>query len=331
MIRVGLVTTSWMAHRCGVAEYSRMLIDALGTVAPEVQVTPIFGPYEFANLYPRVMDGRFDVIHFNYDSGFLGIFAPGIATRFKEAGAKIVLTLCDHHPRNNRAIFPFTAEFDRVVVHMETNEGFDFIPIGTPILKDSPWSSASTTIGTCGFPLPQKRMDLVAQAAAILVKETPRITGCTMVCPESQHINTHQMGQVMKTHFPQVNYITSWLPHEEVMRIMAQNLVNVFPMNDGKSGISSSIRMGVGTGSHIVLSRSWMFSDWRDDERYSGEIEWVDGDACENTPRTVADAVLRVIENGKRPRRILEDGSWEKSAEHYADIYRTLAAKAVTA
>lgn len=331
MIKVGLVTTNWNGHRCGVAEYSRMLIVGLGKVAPDITVTPIFGPYEFDNLFPRVMAGHFDIISFSYDSGFLGIFAPGIATRFREAGAKIVLTLNEHHPRNNRALFPFTSEFDKVVVHQLTGEGFEEILIGIPALDASPWTPENTTIGTCGFPLPQKRVELVAEAAAILVNETPRITGCTMVCPESQHVDTHMMGRRVKSFFPATNYVTAWLPQEEVMRIMATNLVNVFPMADGKSGISSSIRMGIATGGYTVLSRSWMHADLRDDDRYSGEIEWIDGDPTTNTGRSIADAVLRVIENGKRPKKILEDMSWAGMATRYAEMYRELTTQKVTA
>lgn len=322
MIRVGLVTTSWTAHRCGVAEYSRMLIENL---PGDIQVTPIFGPYDFNSLYPRVMAGNFDVIHFNYDSGFLGIFAPGIADRFRTGGARLVLTLCDHHPRNNREIFAFVKDFDKIIVHHETNEGFEYIPIGIDVMEDSHWSPESVGIGTCGFPLPQKGVLLVAQAAAILQVH------CTMVCPESQHIDTHGIGRQALAIWPHIDYITQFLPQREVQRIMAGNLVNVFPMRDGKSGISSSVRMAVATGSHMVLTRSWMFTDWRDDPRYSDEFEWVDGEANNATAQLVAEAIARVILNGKRPKRVLEDMSWKKSAARYADLYRTVVGQTVSA
>lgn len=331
-MRIGMVTTSWMNQRCGVAEYSRMLIESLCSVASDIEVTPIFGPYEFNSLHPRCMAGKYDVIHFNYDSGFLGIFSPSIANRFRETGAKIVITLNDHHPRNNRSIFPFTSEFDRVVVHQETDEGFTFIPIGIDVLEDSPWSSTNTSIGTCGFPLGQKGIPLVAEAAAILARESNgRITGCTMVCPESQHIDTHMIGRQVKAIFPPTNYITSWLSQREVELIMAKNLVNVFPMRDGKSGISSSVRMAVACGSPMVLSNSWMFQDWRDYPKYAAEIEWAGGDANSLTGREVADAVFRVLENGKRPKEILKDFSWKGSARIYADMYRSLVSQQATA
>jgi glycosyltransferase involved in cell wall biosynthesis len=320
MVRVGLITTSWTGHRCGVAEYSRMLIERL---PGDIQVTPIFGPYEFASLYPRVMAGNFDVIHFNYDSGFLGIFAPGVANRFRAGGAGIVLTLSDHHPRNNRAIFAFTNEFDKIVVHQETNEGFEFIPIGIDVMADSPWKPTNSGIGTCGFPLPQKGILLVPQAARLL--NMP----CTMVCPESQHIDTHAIGRQVKTIWPQTDYITEFRPQPEVQRIMALNLVNVFPMRDGKSGISSSVRMGIAGGSHIVLSHSWMFRDIFEDDRYNQEVEWIEGEANNATPELVAEAITRVIANGKRPSNMLRDWSWNDSAERYAQLYRAIAKNGV--
>lgn len=324
MIRIGLVTTSWHYHRCGVAEYSRMLIEHIHD--PEISIEPIFGPYEFQNLYPRVMAGNYDVIHFNYDSGFLGIFAPGVAEKFRAGGARIMLTLNDHHAQNNRQIFPFTNDFDRIIVHQKTPDGFEFIPIGIDVLEDSSWSESNTTIGLAGFPLAQKRTLEVAQAAAILVNETSRITGVTMVCPESQHVNTHFVGHQVRQVFPQANYITSWMPQMDVSRTLATNLVNVYPMADGKSGISSSVRMAIATGSYMVLTKCLMFQDlW---EEYQDEFEWIDQNP---TPRSIADGVLRVIENKKRPKRILEDYTWAKSAQRYVDIYRSLAEKAVPA
>ena len=327
-MRVGLITTDWNVHRCGVAEYSRMLIENLRVVAPDIEVTPIFQPYDFWSLHPRVMAGNYDVIHFNYDSGFLGIFGAGIAEKFRAGGAKIMLTLCDHHDKNNREIFPFTNDFDRIIVHQQTPDGFTFIPIGIDVLENSPWSESNTTIGTAGFPLAQKRPLEVAATAAILVRETPRITGCTMVCPISQHIDTHEIGRQNKQIFPSVNYITDWLPQMEVSRILASNLVNVYPMSDGKSGISASVRMGIATGSYMVLTKCLMFADLYQNEKYREEIEWVEQNP---TPRSLADGVLRVLENKKRPKKILEDLNWKNSAQKYADVYRSLVEKAVSA
>lgn len=322
MIRVGLVTT-WGEVRCGVAEYSRMLMENI--VDPEVQVTPIGGPYHVEALLPRVLVGQYDVVHVMFDAGYVGIFAPGVAQRFRAGGAKLLMTLCDHHARNNRALFAFTAEFDRVVVHVETNEGFEYIPIGIDVLENSPWSARNVGIGTCGFPLPQKGILLVPQAAAILGMP------CTMVCAASQHIDTHAIGRQVKAIWPHTNYITDWLPQREVQKIMAGNLVNVFPMRDGKSGISASVRMGIATGSYMVMSRSWMFADLWGDERYADEIEWIPGEANEVTPQAVADAVRRVIDNGKRPNQILEDMVWKKSAAKYVKMYRSLVGKTVAA
>ncbi|SRR6266566_3397187 len=323
-MRVGIVTTSWTQHRCGVAEYTRMLIENMAVVAPDIEMTPIFGPYDFQNLYPRVMAGQFDVIHFQYDSGYVGIFGSGVATKFRAGGAKITLTLCDHHAQNNRQLFSFTAEFDRVIVHQQTPDGFEFVPIGIDVLEDSTWSEKNTSIGLGGFPLAQKRTLEVAQAAAILVKETERIKGVAMVCPESQHVNTHYIGHLVKQAFPSANYITSWLPQKEVSKILATNLVNVYPMADGKSGISSCVRMGIATGSHMVLTKSLMFADLWENEGYRNEIEWIEQNP---TPRTIADGVLRVIENGKRPKKILEELTWKNSAKKYAEMYRSLVPK----
>jgi glycosyltransferase involved in cell wall biosynthesis len=314
MISVGLVTTLWTSQRCGVAEYGRMLSEALDP--EEVQITPIGGPYDVGHLLPRVA-GKFDIVHFNYESGFLGIFNPGVAQLF---GPRRLLTLHDHWPRNNRERYPFVDEFPKVVVHHETGDGLVHIPHGIPLVDQKIWSDRNSTIGQAGFPLAQKRMVEVAEAAALLKAESPRITGCTMVCPESGHVNTHEVQRQVLKAFPATQYITDWLPQWRVMEILATNLVNVYPMKDGKSGVSASVRMGLGTGSHMVLSRCDMFRDLYD-EKYENEIEWIVDPV---TPRTIADAVLRVIDNGKRPKRILEDMAWPVVAKKYTQLYREL-------
>jgi hypothetical protein len=294
---------------------------------PEIQFEVVSGPFHFDSLFNRVMSRNFDIIHFCYDSGFLGIFAPSVATHFKNHGAKIVITLNDHHAQNNRAIFPFTNEFDRVVVHQHTPDGFTFIPIGIEEVDQSVWTTASRVIGTSGFPLPQKGILDVAGAAAILVNETDRISGCRMVCPESQHIDTHTIGRQVKAIFPATDYLTAWWDQKEVMRVLSHNLINVYPMRDGKSGISSSIRMGLGTGGYTVLSRSLMHADLMENPGYAEEIEWIEGSPAEITPRKVADACLRVLETKRRPKKILEDMTWAKSSAMYAKLYHEVTGK----
>lgn len=327
MIRVGMITTNWNVDRCGIAMYALSLVRHMPA---DISVSPIFGPYDFNSLFPRIMAEHFDIVHCQFEAGFVGIFAPGVATKFKSGGARIVLTVHDNWPQNDRACHPFADEFDRVIAHQETGDGYTVIPSGIEVLENSPWSPENVTIGTSGFPLWQKRVLEVAQAAAILVNETDRVKGCLLHCPASQHVDTYAIERQAKAAFPPVRYVTDWWDYKDAQRTVASNLVNIYPLMDGKPGISSSARMGIGTGSHIVLSRSTMFMDIRGSE-FSDEVEWIDGPANDVTPRKIADAVLRVIKNGKRPQQILSQWNWARSAEAHAEIYRSLVGQAVTA
>ena len=320
MIRIALVTT-W-GVRCGVAEHAANLVGHMKD--PDIKYEIWGGPYEASLLRPKILQGHYDIVHFNYESGFLGIFSPGVARTF---GNRLVITLHDHWPRNNRVGYPFTTEFDRVVIHQKSDDiygNFRHIPQGIVPLTPQTWSPTNTTIGTAGFPLWQKRVEEVAQATALLVKETPRVTGIEMVCPESAHVDTYEMKGKVKRAFPQAVYHTAWMDQYEVMAILSKNLVNVFPYKDGKPGISASVRLGIGTGSHIVLSKCTMFEDIYNDEAYHDEVEWIEGEV---TPRTIADACLRVIESGKRPKRILEDMNWTRCSQMYSDLYKEMMVK----
>lgn len=321
MIRVGMVTTRSSDMRCGIAEYSRMLREAM---PQDIEITEIGGPYDANRLLPRVLAGNYDVVHFQYESGFLGIFTPGVARRF---GQRIVLTLHDAWWKDNRKTYPFVEEFDRVIVHQETNEGFTHIPHGIQVLRDDELMPVKVAIGTGGFPLSHKGIELVALTAALLAKQRPLLGAdwsCQIVCPESPHVDTFAMKKRVTNICEKVYYETGWLSQTEVMRILSSNLVNVFPYREGKPGISAAVRMGLGTRSFNVLSKSHSFMDLWDDERYRDEVEWIEGDPDFLTPTAIANAVLKVIQSRKRPKRILEDMAWSVVAEKHAALYRGL-------
>jgi glycosyltransferase involved in cell wall biosynthesis len=318
MIRVGLVTTVASEHRCGIAEYARMLQEHL---PPDIQITQIGGPYDKNRLLPRVRAGNFDIVHFNYESGFLGIFSPGVAREF---GPRTVITLHDHWPVHNLETYPFTKEFSKVVVHQETNEGFVHIPHGIPVLTEAQKRPIQNSVGTAGFPLTHKGILLVALAAALLDKKEPDKWDCLMICPENPHVNTYIMQKQVMSIFPRANYITGWMAQDTVMEMLSQNRINIFPYRNGKPGISAAVRMGLATGSQMVLSRSTSFMDLWSVPEYEQEIEWIDGDPDDVTPNAVAQACYRVMGNGKKPKKILEDMSWTKAASQYAELYRSL-------
>lgn len=307
-MKVGLVTT-WN-EPCGISEYSRNLIASCPCCRGSGVEFKILGrPYEANSLISRASDC--DVVNFQYESGFLGIFSPGVMKRFNKP---TVLTLHDSHPENNRAIYPFTNEADAVIVHEKTPDGFTYVPqpiVVGPELKGAPTYNYAVT---AGFPLPWKGFELLAYATSILVQKGI-LKSARFIGTRNPHCDTYSVMHTVKHILSDSDYITVWHEQSEVIRLMQECAVSVFPYVDCKPGISSAVRLGLAARRPIVLSRCRQFRDLFD---YEDEIEFVDGTL---SPETLADAITRVLENGKYPKRVLEDMSWTRAAQLYKDIY----------
>lgn len=310
MLRVGLVTT-WN-EMCGIAEYSRNLVSN----CKDIEFKILGRPYEANSLIQRAADC--DVVNFQYESGFLGIFHPGVMKSFNKP---TVLTLHDSHPENNRQIYPFTNEADVVIVHEKTNDNFVHIP--QPIATDE-YDSYSWIGGvqhrmavTAGFPLPWKGFELLAESVKILTN-IGVLTGGRFIGPRNPHCDTYQVQSRVKQ-ICQADYITEFYPQAEVIRLMHECVVSVFPYYDGKPGISSAVRLGLVAGRPIVLSRCRQFRDLFD---YEDEIEFVEGTL---TPASLARAIAKVLESGKHPKSVLKDMSWERAASLYSQVYNKVA------
>jgi glycosyltransferase involved in cell wall biosynthesis len=108
------MVTSWDS-RCGIAEYSRYLIDAVNHGRPKVEVEVLSSPEEgvwhengivstvcwdqrpasdLSRLRSQVFDRGFDIVHFQFNFGFFDLHELASTIRdFKRAGKKVVITL----------------------------------------------------------------------------------------------------------------------------------------------------------------------------------------------------------------------------------------------
>lgn len=305
-MRVGLVTT-WN-YACGIAEYSKNLVNS----CPEVDFKIVTGSFHAEHIRPKLQD--VDVINFQYESGFLGIFHPGVMGSF---GKPTVLTLHDSYPENNRERYPFTNEATRVVIHERTNDNFVHIPqpIMVRYLDDFPVTTPAKLkyVTTAGFPLEQKGFVELAYAAKILC-DRGVIDGGRYVAPKNPHCDTFSMMRTVQAVCPAIEYITQWFEQDEVIRLMGECAVSVYPYVDSKPGISSAVRLGLATGRPIVLTRCRMFRDLFD---YEDEIEFSES----NSPEHIAAAVERVLANGKKPNSVLRDMNWRYAGKLYRNVY----------
>lgn len=297
-------------------EYSRNLYENIKKDHTDIDIDVI----EAGDLNTMVAKTRaHDVVYINFVFG-MPYTGSGDLRRF---GKKIVLTFNENNPQDNMNSHPFLREADIIVAHEKNRHGFVHIPHGIPVVDPCRWSPDNNGIGTAGFPFADKNIEAIAGAGALLRQYSKRFTMMNIVAPASGHANTWIVKQKVASifGFDGLNYVTDFLNQDTVLAIISKNLVNVFAPNSRRLGPSGSVRLGLATGSHLVLNRSMMF---RDLFEYEDEIEFVEGESGHVTSNDIAQAVTRVIVNGKRPKRVLEEGSWKVCAAKYADCFRSL-------
>jgi hypothetical protein len=313
-MRVALVT------RVGIEgdwEYSANLIEYLRRGHSDIEVS-VIQPTTLGSMRAQCQD--FDVVHFNFVYG-MQVTNPGDLAGF--GSRRVVLTFNENNPGDNANSHHFLRECARVIVHEKNPHGFIHIPHGIPVVEPCQWKESNDGVGTAGFPFSDKNIEAIASAARIAASNgNHRIRSLNIVAPHTAHADTWSLKQRVEYLFPGVNYVTEFYPQDKVLEILSRNLVNVFAPNSRRMGPSGSVRLGLATGSHMVLNRSMMFRDLFD---YSDEIEFVEGDPSYGvSPVQIAQGIDRVLKNGKRPKRVLEDGSWTRCAELYAQVYRSV-------
>ena len=307
-MRVALMST--FGQMCGLSEYAANLIRHSKDVEFEVYQQNRW-------TYSDLMKGNWDVLHVNYANGQLGC-EDMVSTVLHCKNHRGIITQHLSNEVNNYN--NFISSFKKLVVHEKVADGSVFIPMGIPEVDVSDITSFDLRIGTVGFPFPWKSLPEVAAAAKLLG------IGCTVIAPDTAHANTHAMERAVKQQYPLTAYYTEWWPFNTVVRHLANCAVNVFAYNTAGRGMyidvgtSSAVRMGLATRRPVVVTRTCR--QFRDLLDYEDEIEFADS----HHPQHLAEAIQRVLANGKRPNRVLKDMSWYTVAEQYKTLYKEIAA-----
>lgn len=301
-MRVGLLTT--YNEPCGLAEYAKCLVKS----ANGVEFTIL--DRDKWNLQD-ILNGEFDILHVNHEWQLFGWLTKSYIEQVKATGKKVMMTLHSSCSDNRNE---YTQAFDRVIVHEKTTDGFTHIPMGIVELEYQ-WLDRDyplyRTVGTSGFPIWHKRFVDIAAAAKMVRKH------CFIVAPASRHADTYAVERQVMAVNPDTEYVTEYLPQRDVIINLNATDVLVYAMGNGP-GISGSVRMGLAAKRPIVLTRCQQFHDLYDE--YQDEVEFVDGEPFIN-PESIAAGINRVLKNGKKPKRILEDMGWSKVGKMYEKVY----------
>ena len=304
-MKVCLITSS--DERCGIATYGQHLMCAL----PEVEWT-VVGHREFASMAPV---GGYDLVLVNYEGGLMPDLIP--ERRFAK-GQKKILILHTSHAGNNQSWL--THQFDRVVVHEKTAEGFVHIPMGTPeLLTAEELADAGEMrkvgfrfkLGSVGFPFPEKGFPEVSRAAQML--GGPAL----IIAPVSQHPTADAFATAAKCRAFGATVATGWCDERKVLKMLNCCDAVVFAYHGGGFGISAAVRLGLASGRPVVVNHCPMFRDLLED--YADEV----GVAESAAPEHIAAAYNHLVgDEWKKPRRVLEETSWKVVVQKYMALFR---------
>ena len=342
---VVVVVPSW-GQRCGVAEYTRFLVDELRGQGFAAEVAR--GQED--EVYNLVRRGGFRVVHVQFE---YQLFKPTglrhLIRQLKARGLRVIATVHDFLPGQVAANRLIKDEFDAVIVHSARLreelarigvplERIHVIPMGCPrvVLGDEGATRAALgvgpgpAIGYFGFALPQKGIIELAVAAKAL-RETvyPHLKVFAFAAPA--FFGTGYAAELAAC-LAGVGLAdglvlrTEYLPVQDVANALHAMDINVLPYKEmAYVGTSSAVRVLMSAGKPIITTDIPYFDD------LDGEVYKIPS----ADPAHIAEAVLYLMANPAkredmvyRIRRYVEANNWTRIAGRHARLYAHLAATA---
>ena len=289
--------SSW-AVRCGVAEYTRQLIDAMPPgadhvvladdrmgVSPGVRSRPAWqiGSTDTVRLVNAIGAEDPDVVVLQYQAGLIpwaGL--AGLLPALGIPGRIVVVTL--HHTRDLPTIDPAIrtrvleglCRVDRVIVHTLEDvlrlaeyglrDAVVLMPHGVP-LPVAPASSANSgVIGCTGFFLPGKGIGALIEALAILRRDRPglrlRLVNADYGIPASAEEIARCRAQVAALGLTEaVEFETRFLPHATTLALLAGCDAIIIPTQTSNEASSAAVRTALAAGPPVVVTPLPIFAD----------------------------------------------------------------------
>ena len=341
-----VVVPSW-GQRCGVAEYTRFLVDELRAQGFTAEVAR--GQDE--EVFPLLRRGGFHVVHVQFE---YQLFKPGhlrrLVRQLKARGIRVIATVHDFLPGQVAANSLIKDEFSEVIVHSTrlrdelsrlgiNLERIHLIPMGCPRVTLSDESAVRASLGVgpgpalgyFGFALPQKGIIELAVAAKAL-RETvfPHLKVYAFAAPAffgsgyAGELAAFLAGAGLAEGFVLRG---DYLPVQDVVNFLHAMDINVLPYKEmAYVGTSSAVRVLMAAEKPIITTDIPYFDD------LDGEVYKIPS----ADPAHIAEAVLYLMANPAkreemvyRIRRYVEAHNWAQIARRHAQLYIHLAAIAV--
>lgn len=338
-----MIVPSW-GQRCGVAEYTRFLIDGLRAQGFTAEIARGYD-HEVSSILRR---GGFRVVHVQFEYQlFKASHLQRLVRQLKARGMRVVATVHDFLPGQVAANSLIRDEFSDIIVHSARlrdelsklgigPERIQVIPMGCPRVALSDESAVRASLGVgpgpalgyFGFALPQKGIIELAVAAKAL-RETvfPHLKVYAFAAPAffgsgyPGELAAFLAGAGLAEGFV---LRTEYLPVHEVVNSLHAMDINVLPYKEmAYVGTSSAVRVLMAAEKPIITTDIPYFDD------LDGEVYKIPS----ADPACIAEAVLYLMANAAkreemvyRIRRYLETHNWEQIARRHARLYVRLAA-----
>ena len=348
-LKLLMVVPSW-GKNCGIAEYSKELIEAIRGNGHEVTVYP---NNDTKKLKEFLEKSDFNVIHFQHEFSFfdsnefiqllndlknkktivtIHSVIPGMISFNRNVVKGANEVLCHAKMFKDRIIdtlFPY--KFDNFTPDINLN----FIPMGVkPLIKNNSSDIIKKKlniegrypiIGSFGFLREQKGFDDLLLAVKLMKKKYPKIL-FYLYSPlhefGSKQYDESFLQWIEKTNMQgDVLILRDYLNDEEMIQCL--QVADLFVLNykdtPAGGGISAAVKTLMRTGKPILTSNSFMFADL-----ICGEVAKVKDTSPENLSGAI-DSLLsdtelqtRILDNSSK---YLIENSWDNIAKKHMEIY----------
>lgn len=336
--RLGMVVPSW-ERPCGIAEYTRSLIDGLQQLGHKAHILP----GDVGHLPSLAANRNLKVVHFQYE---YNLYEPArlrvVLNAMMRSGIHLVATVHSFvdAPDHNNLLKEF---FGRLIVHADgIARGLEGVgvpagriqvcPMGIR-LYPLPERSAvraeldlgdEVALGFFGFIYPQKGIDQLALAVRELREEYPGLR-CFLfanVAPNPTSQTTYErLRAFLDNHqlWEGITLRTGYLPEADVVKLLHAMDVNILPYQDYPARqVSAAVRTVMAAQRPVVTTDTFPFSDLRD-EVYK---------VADPSARGIVEGVREVLGNQalqsslmQNIRRYAEENSWARNAARHLALY----------
>jgi glycosyltransferase involved in cell wall biosynthesis len=293
--------------RCGLAEYSRELVDALRELGASISASRTAPDIE-----------RTDLVHLQHEPSLIGPDAvAAVVRRAAHRGVPVVVT--EHAVRQEPACWE--PEASALVVH--SREGLsllkqrwpgqrvEHVPHGCSTWFPPRKGRRGRVVATFGFVEPHKGLGRLLAAVAGLEGAQLLVYGSTKA------LDADEWWDRLVPPVP-VRRETEFLPPEEVARRLAAEADVLVYWYDQPSfsAVSGAVRIGLASGVPVLTSRTRWFSDLRD-------VTLQPDDLDEGLALLLDDTRLR-RRLVQAARQYCHDNSWTATARRHLEIYESL-------